>query len=103
MPPSNVREDMREVILDAADRLIERFGYKKMTMDDLAQEVGIGKGTIYLYFPSKEEVALSCFERTTRRIQDRLRSIAVSGELPETRLREMLIARILLRFDAAQR
>lgn len=94
---------MREAILDAADRLIERYGYKKMTMDDLAQEVGIGKGTIYLYLPSKEEVALSCFERTNSRIQDRLREVARSHDKPADRLRMMLVMRVLLRFDAVQR
>jgi len=49
-----VREDISDLILDAADRLLARYGYKKMTMDDLAQEVGIGKGTIYLHFSTKE-------------------------------------------------
>ena len=39
-----VQKNIREIILDAADRLLARYGYKKMTMDDLAQEVGIGKG-----------------------------------------------------------
>src|SRR5947207_8857151 len=98
------REDMRDTILDAADRLIERFGYKKTTMDDLAQEVGIGKGTIYLYCPSKEEVALSCFERTTRRIHERLLADATnSSQSPNLRLRQMLIERVMLRFEAAQR
>ena len=32
-------------------------------MDDLAREVGIGKGTIYLHFRSKEELALSHIDR----------------------------------------
>jgi AcrR family transcriptional regulator len=51
------RESIRDEILDATDRLLARFGYKKMTIDDLAQEVGIGKGTVYLHFSSKEEIA----------------------------------------------
>jgi len=32
-------------ILDAADRLLGRFGFRRMTIDDLAKEAGIGKGT----------------------------------------------------------
>ena len=39
-----VREDVHDLILDAADRLLARYGYRKMTMDDLAREVGIGQG-----------------------------------------------------------
>ena len=48
---------VRDAILDATDELLIKFGYKKMTIDDLAREVGIGKGTVYLHFPSKEEIA----------------------------------------------
>ena len=44
----------REAILDATDRLLARYGFKKMTIDDLAREEGIGKGSVYLHFPSKE-------------------------------------------------
>ena len=44
-------------------RLLARYGYRKMTIDDVAREVGIGKGTIYLHFKSKEDVALSRIDR----------------------------------------
>jgi AcrR family transcriptional regulator len=53
------RDDIRDLILDAVDVLLSRYGYKKMTMDDVAREVGIGKGTIYRYFGSKEELYLA--------------------------------------------
>ena len=42
----------REAILDATDLLLSRSGFKKMTIEDLAREVGIGKGSIYLHFES---------------------------------------------------
>ncbi len=45
--------EVREAILDATDRFLARYGYKKMTIDELAQEVGIGKGSIYLLFARK--------------------------------------------------
>ena len=70
-----VREDIRDLILEAADRLLARYGYKKMTIDDLAQEVGVGKGTIYLHFSSKEEVALSRVDRMLERIKSELTKI----------------------------
>lgn len=96
------REDIRDLILDAADRLLARYGYKKMTMEDLAQEVGIGKGTIYLHFPSKEEVVLSHVDRIVERLKGQLSSIARRAGTPTTRLREMLLARVLFRFDSVQ-
>ena len=76
MPATATREETRDAILDAADRLLARYGYKKMTMEDLAQEVGIGKGTIYLHFPSKEEVVLSHVDRIVERLKGRLWEIA---------------------------
>lgn len=97
-----VQENIREIILDAADRLLARYGYKKMTMDDLAQEVGIGKGTIYLHFRSKEEIVLSHVDRIVDRVLARLNEIAQSDAAPAAKLREMLVARVMLRFDSVQ-
>jgi AcrR family transcriptional regulator len=92
----------RDIILDATERLLARFGYKKTTMDDLAREAGIGKGSIYLYFPSKEEVVLSSIERIVARLLDCLRDIARGpGPAPE-RLRQMLLTRVLFRFDSVR-
>ena len=96
------REDIRDLIFDAADRLLARYGYKKMTMEDLAQEVGIGKGTIYLHFPSKEEVVLSHVDRIVERLKGQLSAIAGREGTPTARLREMLLARVLFRFDSVQ-
>ena len=95
-------EDVRSEILDAADHLLARYGYKKMTMDDLAQEVGIGKGTIYLHFSSKEELALSHIDRIIDRLKERLWAIARSDASVAIRLRLMLITRVLFRFDSVQ-
>jgi len=97
-----VREDIPDLILDATDRLLMRYGYKKMTMDDLAREVGIGKGTIYLHFPGKEEVVLSHIDRIVDRLKEQLQITARSNETPANRLRQMLMTRVLVRFDSVQ-
>ena len=97
-----VREDISDLILDAADRLLARYGYKKMTMDDVAKEVGIGKGTIYLHFKSKEEIALARVDRIVDRLNERLRAIADSNGSAAARLRRMLLERVLFRFDSVQ-
>ena len=93
------REELRESILDAANRLLARYGYRKMTMDDVATEAGIGKGTIYLCFPSKEEVALSTIDRLVERWLERMREIARTQGDPRERLRQMLVERVMYRFD----
>ena len=94
------REDIRDLILDAVDGLLARYGYRKMTMEDVAGEVGIGKGTIYLHFPSKEELVLAHVDRIADRVVARLGEAAASAETPERRLRRMLAIRVMDRFDS---
>lgn len=96
------REDIEDLILDAADRLLAKKGYQRMTMEDLAQEVGIAKGTIYLHFPSKEELVLSHIDRIIGRLKIELLVIAQSDDTPAERVRKMLILRVMFRFDSVQ-
>lgn len=96
------RVDVREAILDAVDRRLARFGYKKMTIDELAADAGIGKGTVYLHFSSKEEVVLSHVDRIVERLSARLERIAAGSGSAAARLRAMLIERVLFRFNAVQ-
>ncbi|HMQ05364.1 MAG TPA: TetR/AcrR family transcriptional regulator [Pyrinomonadaceae bacterium] len=92
----------RDSILDATDRLLARYGYKKMTIEDLAKEVGIGKGSVYLHFKSKEEIALSHIDRIITRMRSNLAQIARSDLPVEKRLRKMILERVLFRFDSVQ-
>ncbi|MEV6909831.1 TetR/AcrR family transcriptional regulator [Amycolatopsis sp. NPDC051071] len=43
-------------ILDAAGALLTRLGYRKVTIEDIANQAGIGKGTIYLHWRTKENL-----------------------------------------------
>jgi len=95
-------KEVREAILDATDVFLGRYGYKKMTIDSLASEVGIGKGSIYLHFTSKEEIALSHIDRIIERMCAELKTIAKSRETPAERLSNMLLKRVLFRFDSVQ-
>lgn len=102
MKDSSRRRTSRDSILDATDRLLARNGYKRMTIEELAKEVGIGKGTIYLHFESKEDIALSHIDRIIERLKFRLDSLAVSKGTVESRLRSMLNERVMFRFDSVQ-
>ena len=92
----------REAILDATDRLLARYGFRKMTIDDLAKEVGIGKGSVYLHFPSKEEIALSHIDRVIDRLKGRMYSIAHGRSSVVDKLKAILIERVTYRFDSVQ-
>jgi len=102
MKGSTKTQTTREAILDATDRLLARYGYKKMTIEDLAREVGIGKGSVYLHFSSKEEIALTHIDRIVERLNENLRVIATKPTKAEDRLRRMLMERVLYRFDSVQ-
>ena len=101
-PTTTLRPQLRDKVLDAADRLLGRLGYRKTTMDDLAREAGIGRRTIYLYFASKEEVFFASIDRVVERMLEELRRISVAHEPAPTRLARMLTARVLLRFDSVR-
>ncbi|HET6266773.1 MAG TPA: TetR/AcrR family transcriptional regulator [Acidobacteriota bacterium] len=96
------REDIRDLILDGVDVLLARYGYRKMTMEDLARQVGIGKGTLYLHFDSKEEVTLSHIDRIIERLVSQLQLIANESSTAEERIKKMLTARVLYRFDSVR-
>ncbi|HEX7879914.1 MAG TPA: helix-turn-helix domain-containing protein [Candidatus Eisenbacteria bacterium] len=90
---------VREDILDAVDDQLERVGYARMTIEEVARLAGVGKGSIYLHFASKEDLALSSIDRLVRRLLDRLAEIAGEPLPAADRLRRMLETRVLFRFD----
>src|SRR5689334_5481548 len=53
MPDNDERQQQ---ILSAAASVIIRLGYDKTTMRDIADEAGVSRGTVYLYFKGKEEL-----------------------------------------------
>jgi AcrR family transcriptional regulator len=46
----------KEQIIEAARKLFHKYGFKKVSMDEIAKEAGVTKKTIYIYFNSKEEL-----------------------------------------------
>lgn len=99
---STPRRPLQDRILDATDRLLGRFGFQRTTMDDLAREAGVGRRTIYLHFPGKEEVFLASIDRVVERLLAELARLAAAPTPPAERLRTMLLARVLFRFDSVR-
>ena len=54
MEESPKRLERAQRILDAAAELVQRWGYKKTTVDDIARQAGVAKGTIYLHWKTRE-------------------------------------------------
>jgi AcrR family transcriptional regulator len=49
-------KDKRLTIIDAAQAVLRRKGITNATVDDIAQRAGVAKGTVYLYFKTKEDI-----------------------------------------------
>ncbi|WP_062048326.1 TetR/AcrR family transcriptional regulator [Bacillus sp. JCM 19034] len=54
--------DKKQLIMDAATKSFSLFGYKATTMDQVAKIARVGKGTIYTYFSTKEELLMAIIE-----------------------------------------
>ncbi|KFZ79673.1 TetR family transcriptional regulator [Amycolatopsis sp. MJM2582] len=59
-------------ILDAAGVLLSRLGYRKVTIEDIASQAGIGKGTVYLHWPTKETLFHALLLRESLRAAENL-------------------------------
>lgn len=57
------RAAREELILDHAQRLLLRDGFQNLNLDELAQAVEYSKGTLYLHFKTKEDIALAVVTR----------------------------------------
>jgi AcrR family transcriptional regulator len=58
------RERIRSTLIDVAESHFTRFGYRRASIADIAVESGIGKGSLYLFFPSKAELFVAVALRT---------------------------------------
>jgi AcrR family transcriptional regulator len=89
-----VEEFRRDSIVAAALRVIARKGAQAATMQQIADAAGIAKGTIYLYFDSREALIERAGDRAFGELLARLQSVlAEGGPLPE-RLRALFLALI---------
>jgi len=77
------REKKQNLILDAAFELILEKGYSNTKIIDIANKAGIGKGTFYEYFESKEALVLELIN--TRVMQDYSKIRAAVCEMPAAR------------------
>ncbi len=81
------RERKRRAILDVAAAEIARHGYDRANINTIAERAGIGRGTIYLYFASKEDVLETLLDTIGGMIDAAVRS-CIAADLPwQARLR----------------
>ncbi len=85
-PAARTGGDKRELILDAALELFRVRGFRRTSMEDIAEAAEIAKGTLYLYFRSKEELFAALSQRLGERIleaMDQAKIATASADLEE--------------------
>lgn len=88
----------KRAILEAARRLLIERDFQDIVLDDVAKRAGVAKGTLFLYFKSKEELFSSAFSDTADALGLELAALAKAG----ARGRDLLLATarvVLTHFD----
>ncbi len=84
----------RDAILTAATETFGRFGFKKTSIDDIARRAGIGKGTVYLHFESKEELFGAVIRRMAVKALASLQAAVKQAGAPQAKVRAFLEGRL---------
>ncbi len=76
----------REDILKAARELIARYGFRKTTMEEIAQAARIAKATLYHYFASKHDILRELIRQEGNALRERLQRALAEARTPEEKL-----------------
>lgn len=86
------RVQRRQTIIETAARLFAAEGFTGCEMERVASEIGIAKGTLYLYFPTKRELFFACVDGGMSRMQELVREAAERESDPLERIQQGVLA-----------
>ena len=93
-PHRSLRERQRQeraaLILQVAEEVLTEKGYHETSMDEIAARVGIAKGTVYLHFPSKEDLVFALFQRELEAFLEVVEQISALPTTARARLENIL-------------
>jgi AcrR family transcriptional regulator len=84
------RETVRAAILDAAWQLVGERGLSAVTMSQISEQAGIGRATLYKYFPDVESILLAWHDRQVGEHLEQLAGIVEKHEDPDGQLHAVL-------------
>lgn len=79
----NRKEEVRKELLDEAAKHFAKFGFEGSNINDISQDAGYAKGTIYNYFRSKEELFGTVIEEAAQRAVRRYRAVKPGSDVRE--------------------
>lgn len=87
------KHNTREAIVDTASRLFFTQGYHATGLNQIIKDSESPKGSLYYYFPhGKEELALTCINRTSEIVASRLRLYMESGDTPALAVQNFILS-----------
>lgn len=89
-------DEIRDRIIEVAQKVFSRFGFDKTTMELIAKDAGKGKSTLYYYFKNKEEIYAAVIEKEGNFIQNELFKIINSSGDTKTIFRNYSLKRFEL-------
>jgi TetR/AcrR family fatty acid metabolism transcriptional regulator len=84
------RQEREALILQTAEEVFCEKGYHESSIDEIAARVGIAKGTVYLHFPSKEDLVAALIERDSRHLLQAVEDINASTQTTRAKLEAIL-------------
>ncbi|RLE11960.1 TetR/AcrR family transcriptional regulator [Candidatus Aerophobetes bacterium] len=88
-----MKNSKAELIVDVAQRLFAKYGFKKTTIDEIAHSAHIAKGSIYYYFSSKEDIFRAVLDKENRLWSQKVREVINGASTPQEKLRAYLVTR----------
>ena len=89
-------DDKRQRILAAATAVFAERDFHQVQVSDVATRAGVGKGTVYLYFPTKDDLHRVALEASLARIREDIEQAAATDAPTDAVLRAIVL--VLLRF-----
>ena len=74
-PRPDVSKERKSQILDAAEDIFTEKGFDSARMEDIADQTGLSKGTLYLYFEGKNDLIVALLDRVFQKEFDRIRNL----------------------------
>lgn len=74
-------EERKNEILDVAEKLFFKKGFDQTSTNDILQEVGIARGTLYYHFKAKEEIMDAIIERYNKQIVNRAKELVANQSI----------------------
>ena len=91
--------DRKALILQAATLSFVQFGYKATTMDQVSRIANVGKGTIYTFFKTKEELFEEILDKATSELTSVMNSVAAEHSTFVNKLLHLLDSILEFRQD----